>query len=175
MRHDTRARQRRRATLAGAVAAGALILAGCAPAEQTPTLTWYTNPDDGGQAKIAAQCTDAANGRYRIETSMLPTDAASQREQLTRRLAAGDTSMDIMSLDPPFVPELAEPGFLAPVPEEMQAYAKDNALEAPSRPPAGRTSSSRSRSGPTRSCSGTASRSPRPRGWTCPSPSRGTS
>ena len=60
---------------------------------------------------------------------MLPTDAASQREQLTRRLAAGDTSMDIMSLDPPFVPELAEPGFLAPVPEEMQAYAKDNALE----------------------------------------------
>ncbi|MCV7471438.1 extracellular solute-binding protein [Micrococcus luteus] len=129
MRHDTRARQRRRATLAGAVAAGALILAGCAPAEQTPTLTWYTNPDDGGQAKIAAQCTDAANGRYRVETSMLPTDAASQREQLTRRLAAGDTSMDIMSLDPPFVPELAEPGFLAPVPEEMQAYAKDNALE----------------------------------------------
>lgn len=112
MRHDTRARQRRRATLAGAVAAGALILAGCAPAEQTPTLTWYTNPDDGGQAKIAAQCTDAANGRYRVETSMLPTDAASQREQLTRRLAAGDTSMDIMSLDPPFVPELAEPGFL---------------------------------------------------------------
>ena len=48
---------------------------------------------------------------------------------MTRRLAAGDTSMDIMSLDPPFVPELAEPGFLAPVPEEMQAYAKDNALE----------------------------------------------
>ncbi|MCF3687145.1 hypothetical protein L2E26_25220, partial [Salmonella enterica subsp. enterica serovar Weltevreden] len=85
VRHDTRARQRRRATLAGAVAAGALILAGCAPAEQTPTLTWYTNPDDGGQAKIAAQCTDAANGRYRIETSMLPTDAGSQREQLTRR------------------------------------------------------------------------------------------
>lgn len=129
MRQRIRARQRRRAALACAVTAGALILAGCAPAEETPTLTWYTNPDDGGQAKIAAQCTDAAAGKYVIETSMLPTDAASQREQLTRRLAAGDTSMDIMSLDPPFIPELAEPGFLAPVPEGLQTHARENTLE----------------------------------------------
>ena len=56
---------------AAALLTGALILAGCAPAEQTPTLTWYTNPDDGGQAKIAAQCTDAANGQYRIENVVL--------------------------------------------------------------------------------------------------------
>ncbi|MDY6055734.1 extracellular solute-binding protein [Micrococcus sp.] len=123
-----RSRPTRRATAASVVAA-ALLLAGCAPAEDTPTLTWYTNPDDGGQAKIAQQCTDAAGGRYTIATSMLPNDAASQREQLTRRLAAGDTSMDIMSLDPPFIPELAEPGFLAPVPEHVQAGARENTLE----------------------------------------------
>jgi multiple sugar transport system substrate-binding protein len=116
----------RRAAGAAVAALSALLLAGCGPAEDTPVLTWYTNPDDGGQATIAQQCTEAAEGAYRIETSVLPADAASQREQLTRRLAAGDTSMDIMSLDPPFIPELAEPGFLAPVPEEVvQATTQD--------------------------------------------------
>lgn len=108
------------------MASAALLLAGCGPAEDTPVLTWYTNPDDGGQAAIAEKCSDAAEGAYRIETSVLPNDAASQREQLTRRLAAGDTSMDIMSLDPPFIPELAEPGFLAvPPPEVAEATTQD--------------------------------------------------
>ena len=108
------------------IAAGvsALVLAGtlgaCSAGDGVPTLTWYINPDDGGQAEIAASCTEAADGAYRIQTSLLPRDAASQREQLARRLAASDRSLDIMSLDPPFIPELAEPGFLAPVPEDLR-------------------------------------------------------
>lgn len=105
--------------------ASSLALAGtlgaCSAGDGVPTLTWYINPDDGGQAEIAASCTEAANGAYRIETSLLPRDAASQREQLARRLAASDRSLDIMSLDPPFIPELAEPGFLAPVPADLQS------------------------------------------------------
>ena len=104
--------------------ASALALAGtlgaCSAGDGVPTLTWYINPDDGGQAEIAASCTEVADGAYRIETSLLPRDAASQREQLARRLAASDRSLDIMSLDPPFIPELAEPGFLAPVPDDLQ-------------------------------------------------------
>jgi multiple sugar transport system substrate-binding protein len=84
-----------------------------------PTLTWYTNPDSGGQAEIAARCTDAANGQYRIETAVLPRQAAAQREQLVRRLAANDSSIDIMSLDPPFIPEFSQAGFLAPVPDDV--------------------------------------------------------
>ncbi|WP_141566122.1 extracellular solute-binding protein [Citricoccus sp. CH26A] len=111
------------------MASAALLLAGCGPAEDTPVLTWYTNPDDGGQAAIAQKCSDAAGGAYRIETSILPNDAASQREQLTRRLAAGDTSMDIMSLDPPFIPELAEPGFLAVPPSEVAEATTRDTLE----------------------------------------------
>ena len=108
------------------IAAGvsALVLAGtlgaCSAGDGVPTLTWYINPDDGGQAEIAASCAEAADGAYRIQTSLLPRDAASQREQLARRLAASDRSLDIMSLDPPFIPELAEPGFLAPVPEDLR-------------------------------------------------------
>jgi multiple sugar transport system substrate-binding protein len=87
-----------------------------------PTLNWYINPDNGGQAELAAKCTAASNGAYRIETSVLPNDATGQREQLVRRLAAKDSSIDLMSLDPPFIPEFAEAGFLRPFSE---AEARD--------------------------------------------------
>jgi len=113
-----------------ALAVGATLLAGCSSdSGSTPTLTWYINPDDGGQAELAKRCTDASNGAYTIETSLLPNDAASQREQLARRLAAGDTSMDIMSLDPPNVPEYAEPGYLAPIPDDVRERTTANVVE----------------------------------------------
>ncbi|WP_444662837.1 extracellular solute-binding protein [Cellulomonas sp. CW35] len=111
---------RRTRNLAAVVAvAVALPLAACAAESGPPTLTWYINPDNGGQVEIAARCTQEADGRYRLATEVLPRDAASQREQLARRLAAKDSSIDIMSLDPPFIPELAEPGFLAPIPQDV--------------------------------------------------------
>ena len=108
---------------------GTLVMSGCGPAQADNSLTWYINPDNGGQADIAQKCTDESGGRYRIETSLLPSDAASQREQLARRLAAGDSSLDIMSLDPPFIPELAEPGFLAPVPDDVAESTTENVVE----------------------------------------------
>ncbi len=112
-----------------ALAVGTMLLPGCAPSDGVPTLTWYINPDDGGQADLAAVCTTDANGAYKIETSLLPKDAAAQREQLARRLAAGDSSLDIMSIDPPFIPELAEPGFLAPVPADVAERTSKNVLD----------------------------------------------
>lgn len=111
--------KRRVAAVVGAALISAIALSGCSNQSSTPELMWYINPDDGGQAELAARCTQEAGGKYTITTSLLPRDASSQREQLARRLAAGDRSMDIMSLDPPFIPELAEPGFLAPVPEKV--------------------------------------------------------
>lgn len=121
---------RRGTTLAAAVAAtGALLLTSCGADDETPVLTWYINPDDGGQQVLAEECTEEADGEYRIETSLLPNDAPQQREQLARRLAAGDSSLDIMSLDPPFIPELAEPGFLAPVPEDVAENTTEDTLE----------------------------------------------
>ena len=111
--------RRTRHIAAVAAVAVALPLAACAAESGPPTLTWYINPDNGGQVEIAARCTQEADGRYRLATEVLPRDAASQREQLARRLAAKDSSIDIMSLDPPFIPELAEPGFLAPIPKDV--------------------------------------------------------
>ncbi|MDZ5078588.1 extracellular solute-binding protein [Nesterenkonia sp. HG001] len=114
---------------AAVVLAGGLVLSACGGGDDTPVLTWYINPDDGGQEALAQQCSEEADGAYRIQTSLLPNDAPSQREQLARRLAAGDTSLDIMSLDPPFIPELAEPGFLAPIPEGVAERTTSDTLE----------------------------------------------
>jgi multiple sugar transport system substrate-binding protein len=90
------------------------VLAGCGGSSGVATLNWYINPDNGGQAQLAAKCSAASNGAYRINTSTLPNDATGQREQLVRRLAAKDSSIDLMSLDPPFIPEFASAGFLRP-------------------------------------------------------------
>jgi multiple sugar transport system substrate-binding protein len=127
-------RHRVRGTLAG-LAAGALMasgLAGCGGGgtSATPTLTWYTNPDSGGQAEIAQRCTEAAQGRYTLTTSTLPRDSPSQREQLVRRLAANDDSIDIMSLDPPYIPEFAQAGFLAPVPADVAGKVSQGVVQS---------------------------------------------
>src|SRR5215217_5296328 len=111
------------------VTAGTLAACGSGGSGGTPTLTWYINPDSGGQAKIAAACSEASDGRYGIEVSVLPRNSDAQREQLVRRLAAGDTSIDIMSLDVPFAPELAQAGFLAPIPDDVASEVSEGVVQ----------------------------------------------
>lgn len=123
---------RRTRALAAALAVATIVpLAACSTGAGSgpPVLTWYINPDNGGQASIAASCTEAAGGAYSIETSLLPRDAAAQREQLARRLAAKDSSIDLMSLDPPFIPELSEAGFLAPVPDDVATATTEGVVQ----------------------------------------------
>src|SRR5690242_509121 len=94
---------------------GATVLVACHRAPEDPSaLTWYVNPDNGGQARLAARCSAASAGRYRIQVHELPRDASGQREQLVRRLAAHDASIDLVNVDPPFLPELAAAGFVRP-------------------------------------------------------------
>jgi multiple sugar transport system substrate-binding protein len=98
-------------------------LVACSSSGGVPTLTWFINPDSGGQAKLAAAC---STSQYKIATQTLPTDASAQRQQLVTRLAAKDSSISLMSLDPVFVAEFAEAGFLAPIPASDQAqFTKD--------------------------------------------------
>lgn len=114
-----------------ALATGATIVACGGDDDGPPTLTWYTNPDNGGQEALADKCTEAADGEYRIEISQLPADADSQREQLVRRLAANDSSIDLMSLDPVFVPEFAEAGFLRPFTDDEAESLTRDVLDGP--------------------------------------------
>ncbi len=105
------------------VTAGALVVpfvAACSQQSGTPTLTWYINPDNGGQKRLAEKCAPA-NGPYKVVIQILPNSASDQREQLVRRLAAQDSSIDVMSLDPPFVAEFANAGFLKPFDKQDDA------------------------------------------------------
>ena len=114
-----------------AVAAVTMITASaCGGDTGPPVLTWYINPDNGGQEELAKKCTDEAGGAYEIEASILPNNASQQREQLIRRLAANDSSIDLMSLDPPFVPEFAEAGFLLDIPDDRAEEFTDGVVES---------------------------------------------
>jgi multiple sugar transport system substrate-binding protein len=116
-----------------AVAAALLVplLPGCGGDSGPLTLNWYINPDNGGQAELAAKCGAASNGAYQIKTATLPNDATAQREQLVRRLAAKDSSIDLMSLDPPFIPEFAEAGFLRPFSQDEARGLTSGVLSGP--------------------------------------------
>src|SRR5829696_4404275 len=130
-RSGRRAPTRRRTAGAAALLIAAVTLAGCGGGDSggTPTLTWYINPDSGGQAEIASRCSDDSDGAYTIEVSVLPRNSDAQREQLVRRLAAEDESIDLMSLDVPFAPELAQAGFLAPVPSDVASEVSEGVVQ----------------------------------------------
>ena len=61
------------------------------------TVTFYIFNEPGGSFQHAADtCTQAAQGRYTIQLALLPSSADGQRQQLVRRLAAHDPSIDVM-------------------------------------------------------------------------------
>ena len=134
-------KSRRRVAVAASMAMLATgVLAGCggdSGGGSTPTLTWYINPDvgnsdasKGGQATLAANCTKNSGGKYKIKVELLPNSASDQRTQLLRRLAAGDSSMDIMSADPAFVTEFAAAGYLAPIPAGMEKNFTEDRVQS---------------------------------------------
>jgi multiple sugar transport system substrate-binding protein len=99
-----------------AIAIAAGVLSACGNSGKT-TLVWYINPDAGGQAAIAGDC---STDDYTITTQTLPQDANQQRVQLARRLEAHDTGIDLMSIDPPYTAEFANGDLLAPIPKDEQ-------------------------------------------------------
>lgn len=123
-----RRRSSRGLAAAAALAAASGLLAACSAdaASGPPELVWYTNPDAGGQAKVAENC---STDDYAITTQVLPQDANQQRIQLARRLAAEDPEIDIMSIDPPFTAEFANAGYLAELPQELQDKLSEQSFE----------------------------------------------
>ena len=77
------------------------------------TLNWYVfNEPSGSFAAAADKCSKASNGRYKIKLQALPTDADQQRELIVRRLAAKDSSVDIVGMDVIWTAEFAEAGWI---------------------------------------------------------------
>ncbi|WP_238440079.1 ABC transporter substrate-binding protein, partial [Frankia sp. AgB1.8] len=116
----------RRRSLSTASLIGALVLAvgaalaGCGSGNEgsghgPAALTWYVyNESSGSFAKAAADCSAASHGQYTIGINVLPNDSDGQRQQLVRRLAAGDSSMDILALDVTWTAEFAEARWIEP-------------------------------------------------------------
>ena len=110
----------------------AVLLVGCeAPAPQAPTLNWYVFDEPSGAfAEAARRCSDGSGGAYRVDLQPLPADADRQREQLVRRLAAGDPAIDIIGMDVIWTAELAAAGWILPWPEELAQRAEEGRIGA---------------------------------------------
>lgn len=120
MRPATRPRRRAAATLrkglGSALGLGLVVSLAACGSDGKPTLTWYLNTD--GQATLEAIAEACSTEEYDIQTRLLPTSATDQRVQLARRLAAEDGQTDLMNLDPVFVPEFANAGWLLELPQD---------------------------------------------------------
>lgn len=119
-------RHRRSIATAAALVTISGLLAACSGSSGKTELVWYINPDSGGQAKVAENCSTDA---YTITTQVLPQDASQQRIQLARRLAAHDQGIDLMSIDPPYTAEFANAGYLAPIPQALQDTLKQQSFD----------------------------------------------
>jgi multiple sugar transport system substrate-binding protein len=111
-----------------------LGLTGCSGGGKIPppTLRWYVfNERSGAFEEAARRCSEASDGAYRVEFVPLPADASQQREQLVRRLAAGDSDIDIIGMDVIWTAEFAEAGWILPWPDETDRRMARSRLGPP--------------------------------------------
>ncbi|HYO34406.1 MAG TPA: extracellular solute-binding protein [Nocardioidaceae bacterium] len=124
---------RRRTKYAGlaACATASLLLSACGGGGggDDTTLNWFIN--NALQAPIGEKCAADSGGAYDISIQLLPNNASGQREQILRRLAAEDNSVDLISIDPPFMSELANADFLRPFTEEERTEFSEGVLRGP--------------------------------------------
>jgi multiple sugar transport system substrate-binding protein len=94
------------------------------------TLNYYAYPDHSGAVQTAVTtCSKQSQGKYKIVYNQLPLGADGQRQQLVRRLAAGDPSMDILGLDVTWEAEFAEAGWILPWTGTYKAQAEAGTLK----------------------------------------------
>ena len=102
------------------VLAAALVLApltGCGGESDTrdgaPVVDWYVGSESWLPDVIEA-CNGQADGAFFLRAQSLPTNPDQQREQLVRRLAARDSSIDLIGMDVIWTGEFAQAGWIDP-------------------------------------------------------------
>lgn len=99
------------------------------PVRSPPTLHWYVFDEPSGAfAEAAHHCSAQSDGAYRVSLKPLPADADQQREQLVRRLAAGDPAIDLIGMDVIWTAEFAAAGWIRPWPAEATNDARTRRL-----------------------------------------------
>jgi multiple sugar transport system substrate-binding protein len=113
------------------LAGGALAACGTSNAATGPvTLNFYFYPDVSGATQQSVNnCNKQHHSQYTISYQVLPVSSDNQRLQLVRRLAAHDSSMDILGLDVTWEAEFANAGFIEPWTGKYKAEAEDGTLQ----------------------------------------------
>jgi multiple sugar transport system substrate-binding protein len=119
--------------MAGALAAAGLAACGTSSAATGPVaLNFYNFPDGSGAIQEAANnCSAQSHGKYTINYNKLQSAADQQRLQMARRLAAGDSSMDILGLDVTWEAEFATAGWIRPWTGTFKQQAIAGTLKGP--------------------------------------------
>jgi multiple sugar transport system substrate-binding protein len=102
------------------VLAAALVLAPLAAcggdsdtAGGAPVVNWYIG-NEGWLPDVIEACNSQADGAFVLKAESLPTNPDGQREQLVRRLAAEDDSIDLIGMDVVWTGEFAQAGWISP-------------------------------------------------------------
>jgi multiple sugar transport system substrate-binding protein len=131
-----RARSRFRVLIAGGVGAllASAVLAACGSSSASTgpvTLNFYFYPDGSGATQQSIDnCNKSNGGKYTISYQQLPAAADGQRQQMVRRLAAHDDTMDILGLDVTWEAEFAQAGWTEPWTGANKAAAENGTLPA---------------------------------------------
>src|SRR5438270_13741594 len=109
------------------------VCAGCGSSGNGPvTLNWYVFPEPSGSFQGAATaCSNASSGKYNIKINFLSTSSDQQRVSLVRRLAANDSSIDILAMDVDWTAEFANAKWIQPVPAGLAAQIRSVDLPGP--------------------------------------------
>ena len=130
-------RERSKLLVAACVTAALAVTVGCGFSDtegggQGQTLNWYVFNEPGGANEAAIEvCNEESEGRYNIQYRRLPTDANQQRELIVRRLAAEDSTVDLVGMDVIWTAEFAEAQWILPWEGNLEGAATDGKLEGP--------------------------------------------
>jgi multiple sugar transport system substrate-binding protein len=101
------------------VAVAALVIApvagcgsGSSRASSGNTVNWYIG-QEGWLPSVIKDCNAKANGAFTLKAQSLPTNPDAQREQLVRRLAAKDASIDLIGMDVIWTAEFGKAGWVS--------------------------------------------------------------
>jgi multiple sugar transport system substrate-binding protein len=120
--------------MAVAVMSGMSGMAGCGSSAPGRVVLNF-NADGQGISQYqlaAAECGRASGGRYTIESHNRPAHSTDEeRLQVSRRLAAHDSSLDIMTLDVVWTAEFARAGWILPYPPALARKIGQGTLRGP--------------------------------------------
>jgi multiple sugar transport system substrate-binding protein len=122
----------RRVPLAAVVALLAALVAGCGGGSSSGTAKlqfWSYNEPSGAFDSAVKYCNQQSHGEYEISYQKLGANADLQRQQLVRRLAAKDSSIDLMAMDVVWTSEFAEAKWIKAFPQNIRAEVSKDTLK----------------------------------------------